>query len=384
MLTTVRDGVECNAMEPTLYMALELAEKRWKLGFSVGLGQRPRVRNIVGSDRQSLEREVARAKRRFGLAETARVLSCYEAGREGFWIHRYLRRLGIENRVVDSSSIEVNRRARRAKSDGLDVRKLVEMLMRYALGERRVWRVVHVPSRQDEDDRHLHRSLKTLKQERTQVGNRLRGLLKTQGITWSGPISRLQEEALEVLVDWEGRSLGEGMQTRLGAAIRRLNELSGEITALEKEQKRRLRQEVSPKLDQIRRLETLKGIGVNGAWTLVMEAFGWREFRNRRQVGGFVGNIATPSQSGSSGREQGISKAGNVWCRDVLGELAWTWVQYQPHSELTRWFEQRYAYAGLRARKIGIVAVGRKLVVQLWQFVEKGVVPPGAVFYSRL
>lgn len=386
MKTTIPDQTQCNLVEPTLYMALELGEKSWKLGFSVGLGQKARLRNIVAGDRQALKREVQRGKRRFGLKPEVTVWSCYEAGREGFWLHRYLRREGIHNHVIDSSSIEVNRRARRAKSDGLDARKLVEMLIRYGLGETRVWRVVRVPSRQDEDDRHLHRGLKTLKRERTAVGNRVRGLLKTQGITWVGSMVGLGEAQLERLRDWEGAKLRVGLKGRLATQIRRYQELTLQIGEIQKQRRQQLRESAKedPKLDQIRALESLKGIGINGAWTLVMEAFSWRDFRNRRQVGGFVGQTPSPFQSGRTRREQGISKAGNDWCRDVLGELAWTWVQYQPSSELTLWFKQRYAHGGPVARKVGIVAVGRKLMVQLWQFLEWGVIPPGAVFHSSL
>lgn len=384
MRTTAQPETQYNGGEPFLYMALELGEKTWKLGFTVGLGQRPRLRTIPGSDLRALEREISRAKQRFGLDESVPVLSCYEAGREGFWIHRYLIGQGIENQVVDSSSIEVDRRARRAKSDGLDARKLVEMRIRYARGEKRVWRVVHVPSREDEDDRHLHRSLKTLKQERTAIGNRMRGLLKTQGITWPGPILKLNGAALEALHDWEGAELGAGIKARIRIQIELFDQVNQQITTLEQQRRQQLRQAEGKKLDQIRHLESLKGVGINGSWTLVMEAFGWREFRNRRQVGACLGMTPSPFQSGTSSREQGISKAGNRWCRDVLGELAWTWVQYQPHSELTLWYEKRFAQAGPRARKVGIVALGRKLVIQLWQFLEYGVVPPGAEFYSSL
>jgi len=384
MKTTVPETTHYNPVESNLYMALELGDKTWKLGFSVGLGQKARLRNIAAADRVALKREILRAKQRFGLPETAAVWSCYEAGREGFWIHRHLKSVDIENHVVDSSSIEVNRKARRTKTDKLDVTKLVEMLIRYALGEKRVWRVVNVPSCQDEDDRHLHRALKTLKQERTAIANRIRGLLKTQGISWSASMAGLSQEALEKMRDWQGQELGAGMKSRLGPQIRGWRQLTTEIAALEKQRLQLLRQEKGKKLDQVRRLESLKGIGINGAWTLVMEALGWREFRNRREVGGFMGLTPSPYQSGASSREQGISKAGNQWCRDVLGELAWLWVQYQPTSDLTLWFEERFAQAGPRARKIGIVALGRKLVIQLWQYVEWGVIPPGAVFYSRL
>ena len=225
--------------------------------------------------------------------------------------------------------------------------------------------MVPVPSREDEDDRHLHRSLKTLKQKRTAIGNRMRGLLKTQGISWAGPILKQSAEALGELRDWEGVELGAGIQARIRIQIELFHQVGQPIGALEKQRREQVRQGEGKKLDQIRLLESLKGVGIKGAWTLVMEAFGWREFRNRRQVGACLGMTPCPYQSGSSHREQGISKAGNRWCRDVLGELAWTWVQYQPNSELTLWFEQRFAQAGPRARKVGIVALGRKLVIQL-------------------
>lgn len=384
MKMTVHNSSEYKGFEPKLYMALELGDKRWKLAFSVGLGQRARLKTIVGGDMGALEREVRRAKRRFGLAETAPVVSCYEAGRDGFWIHRYLSKAGVRNYVVDSSSIEVNRKARRAKSDSLDARKLVEMLMRYELGEKRVWRVVRVPSGQDEDDRHLHRNLRTLKQDRTRGGNRIRGLLKTQGISWGESILKLSGAALEQLSDWEGQALEAGLKARIGIQLQLFERLCEVINGIEQERRQLLRHQSGEKLDQIRQLEALKGVGINSSWTLVMEAYGWRAFKNRRQVGGCLGLTPSPYHSGAMRREQGISKAGNVWCRQVLGEIAWTWIQYQPQSELALWFRQRFEHGGPVARKIGIVAVGRKLAIQLWQYLEFGVVPPGAQFYSSL
>jgi hypothetical protein len=143
---------------PTLYLSFELGAT-WKLGFTSGLGQRPRMRGMVARTLDRLDDEIARAKRRFGLPATARVMSCYEAGRDGFWLHRALVARGIDNRVVDSSSIEVNRRARRVKDDGPDAEKLVLMLVRFAEGDRRVWKVVQVPTEADEDRRTLNREL---------------------------------------------------------------------------------------------------------------------------------------------------------------------------------------------------------------------------------
>ena len=166
-----------------LYLSFELGERDWKLAFTIGLGQRPRHRTIRAGQLGVLDQEIARARRRFALAPDALVRSCYEAGRDGFWLHRALLARGIANVVVDASSIEVNRRARRAKSDRLDNAKLNEMLVRYHAGEQRVWHVVRVPSEADEDRRHLERERQTLIQERTRLRNRIQGLLATQGVT---------------------------------------------------------------------------------------------------------------------------------------------------------------------------------------------------------
>ena len=172
-----------NTTEAILYVAFELSDKSWKLGFTTGHGQKPRERNVTARDQEGILNEIAQAKRRLGLPETAPVVSCYEAGREGFWLHRLLHAHEITNHVVDSSAIEVSRRQRRAKSDGLDVRKLLSMLIRYEQGEHRVWQVVNVPSVEAEDHRHLHRDLETLKRERASTTTRIKGLLSSQGIS---------------------------------------------------------------------------------------------------------------------------------------------------------------------------------------------------------
>src|SRR5213596_3561233 len=175
--TRLTVGTEDARPAPTLYLAFELGNRDWKLGFTTGFGQPPRERTIAARDLAALAAELTQAQRRFALPAEAPVLSCYEAGRDGFWLHRALTAQGVTNLVVDSSSIEVNRRRRRAKSDRLDVRKLLSMLMRYAQGERQVWRVVKVPSVEAEDHRHLHRDLETLKQEPTNANQTKHDLL---------------------------------------------------------------------------------------------------------------------------------------------------------------------------------------------------------------
>src|SRR5215471_16678731 len=166
-----------------LYLAFELGEAEWKLAFTIGVGQKPRLRSMPARDLPRLQEEIAKAKQRFHLAADAPVRSCYEAGRDGFWLDRYLNTYGIHNSVVDSSSIEVNRRQRRAKTDRLDAGKLLNLLLRYHSGEKKVWSVVRVPSAVAEDARQLHRELQELKDERTEHVNRIKGLLTSQGLT---------------------------------------------------------------------------------------------------------------------------------------------------------------------------------------------------------
>ena len=183
MATTATTRVnQETAFTPTLFLAFELGVHTWKLGFTTGAAQRPRERQVPAGDCQTVLEEIRRATSRFGLPEAARVVSCYEAGRDGFWCHRFFVSQGVENAVVDSASLEVNRRYRRAKTDRLDVHKLLTMLLRHAAGEKKVWSVVRVPSVVDEDRRQLHRELLTTKRDRTRVINRIKGLLAGYGI----------------------------------------------------------------------------------------------------------------------------------------------------------------------------------------------------------
>ncbi len=361
-----------------LYLAFELGSTIWKLGFSIGLGQNVRERNIQAGQREKLLGEIESAKRRFGLSARSQVRSCYEAGRDGFWLHRFLTSQGIENLIVDSSSIEVNRRARRAKTDRMDVRKLVNMLIRHHGGERKVWHVVRVPLTEEEDHRQLHRGLKELKKDRTRVINRIRGLLANQGIRFRAK-STASEEWIEEIRLWDGSGLGMGLKMRLRREWQTLQWIRKQIGDVERERRKALREkEAAEHIEKIKRLTRLRAIGEGGAWVLVEEFFGWRKFSNRREVGGLAGLTGTPYDSGETNREQGISKAGNRHVRGVMVELAWAWLRYQPRSKLSRWYERRFGGGSTRVRKIGIVAVARRLLIDLWRYVEFGVLPEGA------
>lgn len=384
MATATTRRTEGSTKDGRLYMALELGQKQWKVAWTTGMGRKPRVRRVRGGDTAGLMRELERGRRRFGVGAECPVVSCYEAGRDGFWLHRFLESEGIENHVVDSSSIEVNRRRRRAKSDRLDAEKLVGMLIRYAWGDRDVWKVVRVPTVEEEDRRQLHRTLMTLKREQTRQVNRIRGLLASQGIRrrWRKKDGPDWFEKLEL---WDGSPVPPGLRRRLEQEYERLEMVRRQIRDLESERRKLIQAERRDRtVEMVRRLRFLKAIGDAGAWVLVMELFSWRHIKNRRELGALGGLVPTPYQSGSMDRDLGISKAGNGAVRALLIQLAWRWLRWQPHSRLSRWYHERFGQGGRRLRKIGIVALARKLLIALWRYVETGVVPEGAMLKAAV
>jgi transposase len=361
---------------PVLYVAFELGWGTWKMAFTVGAGQSPRIRTVPARSTSSVLHEIKMAKLRFGLPANAPVVSCYEAGRDGFWLHRFLLQQGIQNIVVDSASIEVSRRKRRAKSDRLDATKLVSMLIRWHNGERKVWSVVHVPAVADEDGRQLHRELIELKAERTELLNRIKGLLAGLGLTIT--VDAKLPARLEKLKQWDDTTVPTALKARILREFERWQLVMRQIRELERERAQKIRTDPSPQAEQARRLMTLKGIGENGAWLLVHEFFGWRQIRNRRELASLAGLAPTPYDSGGSRHEQGISKAGNRLVRWMMVQLAWGWLGYQPRSKLSRWYQRRFGQGKSRVRKLGIVALARKLLIALWRYVETGEVPAGA------
>jgi transposase len=377
MTTKATRNAQDTTSAGTLFVSCELSDKNWKLGFTTGHGQKPRERTVTARDQKRVLDEIAQAKRRFGLPETAPVVSCYEAGREGFWLHRFLEAHGMTNHVVDSSAIEGSRRQRRAKSDGLDVRKLLSMLIRYHEGERQVWQVVNVPSVEAEDQRQLHRDLETLKRERASPTARIKGWLSSQGRQVTS-LTKLPEQ-LDALRLWEGSPIPPGLRQRMLRVYAQYPFLSEQLAAVEAERRTQLQASTAARIEKVRQVMQLKGIGINGAWVFVMEFFGWRAFKTRREVGGLAGFTPTPYHSGESARAQGMSKSGNRHGRWRTTELAWSWRRYQPESALSVWFRARFGSGGKRVRRSGIVAVARKLLIALWRFLETGVFPEGAV-----
>jgi transposase len=284
-----------------LYVAFELSAKQWKLAMTSGFGVEPLVRTVVAGDLRGMERAIAQARTRFRLALGAPVVSCYEAGRDGFWIHRALTALGMANRVVDSASIEVNRHARRAKTDRLDALKLVRMLVRVWGGERDVWREVRVPSPADEAARQVSRERTALRQEQTRLINQMRGWLATWGCGLPG---RRPAGWWTALRDWAGTPLPAQVLARLARAEARGALLETQVAALDEHQQAATA--AAPTESPLARLVQLKGVATTGASVLLDEGLVWRTFRNRREIGGLLGFTPTPYASGASQHEQGL------------------------------------------------------------------------------
>ena len=353
-----------------LYMAFELGEKNWKLSLGDGV-RSPSRYTVAAGDSAALIECIAKAKARCGLTPEARVASCYEAGRDGFWLHRWLIEHGIDNIVVDSASIEVNRRARRAKTDRLDGDKLLAMLIRYHADEPRVWSVLRVPTPVQEDARRAHRELGRLGRERTAHINRIRALLVLHNLRVKYVGGRLWQRW------WTGHAqeLAPCVRAEIERESERLLLVKKQMDTIEAAQGQAV---AAGSEAQVARLAQLRGIGMSSGWVLAKELFGWRGFRNRREVAGCLGLTPSPYASGESETEQGISKAGNRRARTLMVELAWSWLRYQPQSELSQWFNRRFAGGGKRLRRIGIVALARRLAIALWRYLEHGLIPQGA------
>jgi len=354
---------------------LELSNKNWKLAF--GDGSRVRHRSVTARNSEALMREVSEARRKLGLPADAAVVSCYEAGRDGFWVDRMLKKLGFENVVMDPASIEVPRRARVRKTDRLDAEKLLDLLVRGKLLEQRLaYSPVQVPSEEQEAQLRTHRERERLVKERTGHRARIKSLCVLHGILVSQPATT----EVDGLRDWEGKALPADWREELRREQQRLCLVEAQLAAIEKAQALAMGAPETVAVEKARKLNRLKGVGVQSSWLLSHECFAWRRFRNRRQVGAFAGLTGTPSDSGDTLREQGISKAGSRRVRTTLIELAWGWVRWQPNSALSKWYVERFVRAGTkRSRRKGIVALARKLLVALWKYLEQDLVPEGAI-----
>lgn len=372
MQAVQRQGYEVGS---ALYMAMELSNRSWKLAF--GNGAKLRRRAMPARDRCRLLEEVQQAKQRLDVAADARVVVCYEAGRDGHWIYHWLQAEGFEVLEIDSSSIETARGRKHVKTDRVDVVKLLDLLLRYAHGYRKAFSVVRVPSREAEAAQRLHREDEYLVRERARVSNRMQGLLVAQGLT-EPPLKGDFLSWLGRVRLWDGQALSAPLRAELRHLYEQYALLNAQLAELAAAYQAELASASAVGVKR-QRLERLKSIGPKTSRVLSAEVFSWRTFRNGKEVGGMSGLTPTPSRSGDSEREQGISKAGNRRVRRVMIEAAWFWLHWQPDSALSQWYRRRFGHGGKRLRRIGIVALARKLLIALWRYVEWGVIPEGAV-----
>ncbi len=369
----------------TVYVAFELSKAKWMLGIVLPGSEKMSRFTIEGGDVAALGARLAAARAKAERScKVVRIVSCYEAGFDGYWLHRWLLDHGVTNHVIDSSSIEVSRRARRAKTDRIDLDKIMRAFLAHLRGEPRALSVVRVPSVEDEDSRRTTRERERLLDERTMHTNRIKGLLHAQGVRDAMP---RQPDFIGWLADLrtgDGRPLPPRLKRELEREHQRLCLVDTQLRDLEAVSVGQLRAAApGSNADKVVQLAWLKGIGVASGQKLVNEMF-YKKFNNRRQVGSYLGAVGTPYDSGKSRREQGISKAGNHRARTTAIEMAWLWLQHQPDSELSRWFNARVGKAKGKIRKIAIVALARKLIVALWRYLETGVVPTGAVLHRSI
>jgi transposase len=365
----------------TIFVAIELSQKSWLITMHSPDKDRISRHKLEGGDHAGLLALINRVRERATLAMGAvpAVVSCYEAGYDGFWLHRLLTAAGITNHVFDPASIPVEQRARRAKTDGIDGEQMLRTLMAYCRGEPRVVRIVRVPSIAQEDVRRDTRERDRLIKEQTAHTNRLKGLLRLLGMAVGNPRRRDWLKWLAAQRDWQGQAVPPRSMVELAREHARLMLVRDQLDALTQSA---AREELTPAAAQMAQrtdhLLQLKSLGPVFAATLVNEVF-YKDFRNRREVAGYFGLAPSPWQSGGTDREQGISKAGNPRARQKAIELAWLWVRHQPDSTLTLWFRQRTANASGRIKRIAIVALARKLIVALWRYLTTGLVPEFAV-----
>jgi transposase len=385
MIKLDRTDTPAAAEHATVYLVFELSKAKWKLGVLLPGSQKLSRYTINGGDLAALAARLAdMRKKAAATGRPVRILSCYEAGLDGHWLHRWLSGQDVINHEIDPSSIEVNRRARRAKTDRIDLEKLMRTLLAYLRGEPRVCSMVHVPTAEDEDRKRRTRERERLLKERTAHINRIKGLLHGQGIRDVSPLDRSFIKNLAGLRTGDGRLLPARLKEEIVREHERLGLVVRQFVELEAESRAELRaaQPASPEA-RIMQLMDLKGIGLVGGQKLVNEAF-YRDFDNRRQVGSYFGLTGTPYDSGERSREQGISKAGNRRARELAIELAWLWIVHQPDSALARWFRNRVGDLKGRIRRIAVVALARKLMIALWRYLTTGLVPTGAVLHPSL
>jgi len=363
----------------TIFVAIELSQKIWLVTLHSPDRDRISRHKLEGGDHAGLlmliERMRERAARTLGAVPA--VVSCYEAGYDGFWLHRLLLAAGITNYVFDPSSIAVDQRARRVKTDRIDGERMLRTLMAYLRGEPRVVRIVRVPSVEQEDARRASRERARLTKEQTAHTTRIKALLRLLGMAVGNPRRRDWLSWLVKQRDWQGQAVPPQIMAEIKREHARLMLVREQLDA-----PALAAADLTPAAAQMAQrselLLRLKSLGPAFATTLTNEVF-YKDFRNRREVASYFGLTPSPWQSGGIDRDQGISKAGNPRARCAAIEMAWLWLRHQPDSNLTQEYRRRTLNASKRIKRVAIVALARKLIVALWRYLTTGLVPEGAM-----
>ena len=362
----------------TVFVAIELSQKSWLVTLHSPGRDRISRHKLEGGDHAGLltliERMRERAARTLGAVPA--VVSCYEAGYDGFWLHRLLLAAGITNHVFDPS-IAVDQRARRVKTDRIDGERMLRTLMAYLRGEPRVVRIVRVPTPEQEDARRASRERGRLTKEQTAHTTRIKALLRLLGMAVGNPRRRDWLTWLVKQRDWQGQAVPPQIMAEIKREHARLMLVREQLDALAQAPA-----DLTPAAAQMAQrselLLRLKSLGPAFATTLTNEVF-YKDFRNRREVASYFGLAPSPWQSGGIDRDQGISKAGNPRARCAAIEMAWLWLRHQPDSKLTQEYRRRTLNASKRIKRVAIVALARKLIVALWRYLTTGLVPEGAM-----
>jgi transposase len=367
------------ASRPIVYLAIELSATSWVVACRRPINEKIKLHRMEPGDGNALLALISELRRK-AVAEggvDVIIASCFEAGRDGFWLHRLLLAHGVINHVVEPTSILVTRGARRAKTDRLDAQGLLRVLAATFTGDHDACRVVNVPSVAEEDAKRPHREREYLVQERVRIENRIGALLATQGVS-KRPSLRSWETDLNAMRTGDGRTIPPLLKTELNRLRRRLVMTFDMIREVEAERQRAVEAQDDTASRTIKALCKLRGIGDNFAAVLTREVF-YRSFENRRQIASYLGLAPTPFQSGGMDRDRRINRAGNSRARKTLIQLAWLWLRYQPESGLAQWFRERVGALQGRTRRIAIVAMARKLLISIWRFATLGIVPEGAI-----
>jgi transposase len=362
--------------------ALELSKTTWVCAFAVPGDAKAAVHKLKAGEVERLigilNSSKAKAERQLG--RSLQIVLCYEVGYDGFWLARLLMTRGIHTIVFDPASFLMPRRGRPAKTDRLDAEGMTRTLRTWLSGDREVARDVQITSVEQEDAKRIERERKYLVEERISIVGRIKGLLALHGIWLTGKrIGKGLRERLDTMTTGDGRPLAPFLRRDIERMLRRYDFVSQQIEEVVADRKEALagNRGCFPHAEKVRRLTMLGAVGETTATVLVAEVY-HRSFETRRHVGSFVGLAPSPYRSGDVDRDRGISKAGTKLARQTLVELAWFWLRYQPNSQLSLWWHERFGDKGMRGRKVGIVALARKLAIALWRFVEDGVVPEGA------